>query len=72
MDKPKGSAMTKLLYTGIGLMAAGTVGILFAVVMELISGEPIYWLVMKLTAGLFGIGGPLVGVAIAKRGGKAK
>ena len=61
-----------LLNVGIGLMSAGTVGILFAVVMEIISGEPIYWLVMKLTAGLFGIGGPLIGVALAKRGGKGK
>ncbi len=59
--------MNKLLNTGIGLMAAGVVGILFAVVMEAATGEPIYWLVMKLTAGLFGVGGPLVGWGIARR-----
>ncbi len=49
-------------------MSAGVVGILFAVVMEIATGEPIYWLVMKITAGLFGVGGPLFGLAIARRG----
>ena len=60
--------MNKLLITGIALMSAGVVGILFAVVMEVATGEPIYWLVMKITAGLFGVGGPLFGLAIARRG----
>ncbi|MBA7530188.1 hypothetical protein ES705_22391 [subsurface metagenome] len=59
--------MNKLLITGIVLMSAGTVGILFAVVMEIHTGEPIYWLVMKITAGLFGVGGPLFGLALARR-----
>ena len=58
----------KLLYTGIALMSAGVVGIIFAVVMEMATGEPVYWLVMKITAGLFGVGGPLFGLAIARRG----
>jgi len=60
--------MNKLLITGIALMSAGVVGILFAVVMEIATNEPIYWLVMKITAGLFGVGGPLFGLAIARRG----
>jgi len=64
--------VNKLLNTGIGLMAAGVVGILFAIVMEIQTGEPVYYLVMKITAALFGIGGPLVGVAIARRGRKSK
>ena len=59
--------MTKLFYTGIGLMTAGTVGIIFAVVMEMQTGEPIYYLVMKVTAGLFGVGGPLLGLGILRR-----
>ncbi|GAI93904.1 hypothetical protein ES703_81795 [subsurface metagenome] len=59
--------MNKLLITGIALMSAGTVGILFAVVMEMATGESIYWLVMKITAGLFGVGGPLFGLALARR-----
>ena len=57
----------KLLITGTALMSAGVVGILFAVVMELATGEPVYWLVMKITAGLFGVGGPLFGLALARR-----
>lgn len=60
----------KLLNLGIVLMSAGTVGIIFAVVMEIQTGEPVYYLVMKITAGLFGVGGPLFGLALAKRGRK--
>ncbi len=59
--------MNKLLYSGIALMSAGAVGIVFAVAMEIATGEPVYYLVMKITAGLFGVGGPLMGIAIAKR-----
>ena len=62
--------MNKLLYSGIALMSAGVVGILFAVVMEIQTGEEIYWLVMKITAGLFGVGGPLLGWSIARRSRK--
>ena len=62
----------KLLYIGIALMSAGVVGILFAIVLEVATGEPIYWLVMKITAGFFGVGGPLIGVAIAKKGRKSR
>lgn len=58
----------KLLYSGIALMSAGVVGIIFAGVMEIATGEPVYYLVMKITAGLFGVGGPLSGLAIARRG----
>lgn len=60
----------KLLYTSVGLVSAATVGIIFAVVMEIQTGEPIYFLVMKITAGLFGLGGPLLGLALARRGRK--
>jgi len=59
--------VNKLLTTGIALMSAGVVGIIFAVVMEIATGEPIYWLVMKITAGLFGVGGPIFGLALARR-----
>jgi len=59
--------MNKLLITGIALMSAGVVGILFAVVMELRTSEPIYFLVMKVTAGLFGVGGPLFGLVLARK-----
>jgi len=62
--------MNKLLNAGIALMSAGVVGLIFAVVMEIQTREPVYFLVMKITAGAFGIGGPLVGIAIAKRSKK--
>ncbi len=57
--------MSKLLIPGIVLMSAGAVGLIFAVVMEIQTREPAYFLVMKITAGLFGIGGPLFGWAVA-------
>ena len=63
---------TKLLYSGIALMSAGAVGIIFAVIMEVATGEPVYWLVMKLTAGLFGVGGPLLGLDIARKARKGR
>lgn len=59
--------MHKLQILGTVLMSAGVIGLTFAVVMELQTQEPVYYLVMKVAAGLFGIGGPLFGFAIAKR-----
>ena len=57
----------KLLYSAISLISMAAIGILFAIVMEIQTGESVYWLVMKATAALFGVGGPLLGIAIAKR-----
>jgi len=57
----------KLLYTGITVMTLGAVGVLLAVVFEINTGEPIYLIMMKVAAGLFGVGGPLVGIAVARR-----
>ncbi|MBA7661323.1 hypothetical protein ES703_69338 [subsurface metagenome] len=57
----------KLLYSGIALMSAGVVGIIFAVGMEIATAEPVYMLLMKITAGLFGVGGGLMGLASLKR-----
>ena len=59
--------MTKMIHAGVGLLSAGAVGIVFAVVMELIYAEPIYFTIMKVTALLFGIGGSLIGLAALKR-----
>jgi len=59
--------MNKLLIPGIVLMSVGTVGIIFAVAMEIATNEPVYYLVMKITAGLFGVGGPLVGLALTRK-----
>ena len=63
---------TKLLYSGIALMSAGVVGIIFAIIMEVATGEPIYYLVMKSTAVLFGVGGPLLGLGIARKARKGR
>ncbi len=57
----------KLLYLGIVILSLGAVGTLFAVILEINTGEPIYFTVMKITAAMFGVGGPLIGIAIAKR-----
>jgi len=58
---------SKLTHTGIGVMAAGAVGIIIAIVMELITAEPIYLQVMKATALLFGVGGTLIGLGSRRR-----
>ena len=57
----------KMMITGITMTSAGTVGIIFAVVMEIIMQEPVYLLVMKIASGLFGLSGPILGIAIARR-----
>ena len=58
---------TKFLYTGIVMMSAGAVGIVVSICFEAATGEPVYWLIMKLTAGLFGVGGGLLALASRKR-----
>ena len=57
----------KLLYAGLAIMTSGAVGVLLAVIFEINTGEPIYLIMMKIAAGLFGVGGPLVGIAVARR-----
>ena len=58
---------SKMIHTGIGLLAAGAVGIIFAVAMEIATSEPVYYVVMKITALLFGVGGSLIGLASLAR-----
>ena len=57
----------KLLYSGISLISIAAVGLIFAVVMEIQTAEPVYYLVMKVAAGFFGVGGPILGLGIARR-----
>lgn len=59
--------MGKLLNLGIGILAAGAVGIIFAVTMEIATDEPIYFIIMKATALCFGVGGALMGIAALSR-----
>ena len=54
-----------MMIAGLGVMTVGTVGIAFAVVEEWRKKEPIYMLIMKIAAGLFGVGGVLFGVAMS-------
>ena len=58
---------SKMVHAGIGLLSAGAVGIIFAVAMELATSEPVYFLVMKVTALFFGVGGALIGIASLRR-----
>ena len=60
--------MTKMIHTGIALLAIGAVGIIVAIVMEIATAEPVYYTVMKATALCFGVGGALIGISsIARR-----
>jgi len=53
----------KLTHAGVALLSVGAIGIIFAVVMEMLMAEPIYFVVMKVTALFFGVGGGLIGIA---------
>jgi len=57
----------KIFRTGFILVAVGAVGIIAAVVMEVHTQEPIYFLVMKMTCGFFGVGGAMIGLSAKKR-----
>lgn len=57
----------KVLYSGISLISISAVGLVIAIVMEIITGEPVYMLVMKVAAVFSLLGGPLIGWGIAKR-----
>lgn len=61
---------SKSLHTGIAFVAVAAVGIIIAIVMEIVTQEPVYLTVMKVAALLFGIGGPLIGIGIVRRKGK--
>ena len=58
---------SKMFNAGIGLMGAGVVCLIFAIVMEIQTAEPVYFLIMKVAAGLFGVGGPIFGISVARR-----
>ena len=60
--------MTKMIHAGIAILAVGAVGIIVAIVMEIVTAEPIYYTLMKATALCFGVGGALIGISsIARR-----
>lgn len=52
----------KMFYTGIASLAvAATVGVI-SVVMEIITQEPVYITLMKVSAIIFGFGGGILGL----------
>jgi len=55
--------MSKLNKIGWSLITIGALGTTGAVIMEYLAHEPIYLLIMKVTALCFGVGGALVGMA---------
>jgi len=57
----------KIIYPGIALSAIGAVGIIVAIVMEVVTAEPIYFILMKATALCFGVGGILIGISSITR-----
>jgi len=64
---------SKLLHSGIALIAVAATGLVFAIVMEIKTAEPVYLIVMKVAAGAFGVGGPILGWGLARRSsGKGK
>ena len=52
--------------TGITLLGIGAIGICAAVLLEIKYHEPIYLLMMKIMPLFFGIGGVLLGIALAR------
>jgi len=57
----------KLMILSIIILTAAAVGLVTSVCLEAYAHESIYLLLMKITAGLFGVGGPLLGWSIARR-----
>ncbi len=45
------------------IVTLGTAGLVSSVILELVKKEPIYLLTAKISAGAFGVGGILIGVA---------
>ena len=58
----------KLFNVGLSAVSIAAVGIIVAIVMELQTEEPVYMLMMKGAAGLFGVGGATMGLAAFLRG----
>lgn len=64
--------MDKLTTFSVTILTIAAVGLVASIVMEAYAQEPIYVLVMKVCAGLFGVGGPLMGWSIVRRNKRNK
>jgi len=56
----------------ITIITIATIALVTATALEVYTKEPIYLLLIKVSAGLFGVGGPLLGWSIAKRSKRGK
>ena len=52
-----------MIVFGWVIASLGTAGLVSSVILELIKKEPIYMLMAKISAGVLGVGGILIGVA---------
>lgn len=57
----------KLTTFSICILTIAAVGIVSSVVLEAYAHESVYLLVMKVCAGLFGVGGPLLGWSLVRK-----
>jgi len=51
----------------VTILTMATIALIIALTLEIYTHEPVYMLIMKISAGLFGVGGPLLGWAIARK-----
>ena len=62
----------KLFSLAIALMSVGTVGLIIGICLEITTGEPLYCLLIKVSSILFGVGGPVLGIAFARQARRRK
>ena len=62
----------KLANFSITIITIATVALVTSIALEVYTKEPVYMLMIKVSAGLFGVGGPLLGWSIAKRSKRGK
>ena len=51
-----------MIIMGWVLASVGATGTVSAVILDIISREPVFMLMMKLTTGIFGVGGIIIGI----------
>ena len=59
--------MNKLLILGFALLSVGAVSLIVAIAMEIYTRADFWEIMIKVSAGVFGLSGPIIGLAIARR-----
>jgi len=59
--------MNKLLILGFALLSVGAVSLVIAIAMEIYTRADFWEIMIKVSAGVFGLGGPVIGLAISRR-----